>query len=97
MSVSECAAVNAVTTIDQRLDPSQRDDEAQQKEKMVGSVEDVHEPEPDEAPRRLVPPRVEANQARDRRRMRTRVRRHRAAGIAGPSRRAGPAAQTRDG
>ena len=55
--------VNDVTMITRVADLSERDHQAQQEQQVIDTVEDVHESEADEAQRRLVPPRIQANQA----------------------------------
>ena len=45
ISVIECAMVNAVTIADQLAEPSERNDEAEHEQQMVGPLEDVAEPE----------------------------------------------------
>ena len=49
MSVIECATANAVTTGHERAEPPQRDDEAHEKQQVIGAVEDVGEPELNES------------------------------------------------
>ena len=66
MSVIECAIVNAVTISDERAEAAERDHEAEQEQQVIGAVEDVREPELHEAPRGLVPARIEPDEARDR-------------------------------
>ena len=46
----------------ERAQPSKRDHEAEQKQQMIGPVEDVTEPQRDEPQRRLVPPRIQPHQ-----------------------------------
>ena len=47
----------------QRAEPAERDDQAEQKQQMIRAVEDVQESELHEAPRGLVPSRVEPHEA----------------------------------
>ena len=59
----ECATVNAVTTRHQRPEAPERNHQAEQKQQMVGAVQDVEESQPDEPQRRLIPARVERDKA----------------------------------
>src|SRR5437588_690502 len=49
---------------DERPQPPKRDHEAQQEQQMIGPVEDVKEPEPDEGHRRLQPTGVQSDKTR---------------------------------
>ena len=64
ISVIECATVNAVTITTSARSAAERHDEAEQEQQVIGAAEDVPEPEPHEAQRRLVPARIELHEAR---------------------------------
>ena len=49
---------------DERPEAAERDHQAEQEEQVVGAVENVKEARDDEAPRRLVPARIEPHQPR---------------------------------
>ncbi len=62
-SVIECATVNAVTMMIERAQPADRNHEAGEKQEMVGAVENVPEALDHEPQHRLVPARVEIDEA----------------------------------
>ena len=64
ISVTECATVNAVMTIDQRTELAERNHQAQQEQQVVGAVEDVEEAFARKQVERLVPARIEMDDAR---------------------------------
>ncbi len=63
ISVTECATVNDVITIDQRAQLAERNDQAQQEQQVIGAVEDVEEALAREQVERLVPARIEMHDA----------------------------------
>ena len=63
ISVTECATVNAVTTIDERPELAERNHQAQQEQQVIDAVENVEEPLAREQEERLVPPRIQVDDA----------------------------------
>ena len=63
ISVTECATVKDVTTTTSERKPPERDHQAEQEQQVIDAVEDVEEAVLDEPQRRLMPARVEPDDA----------------------------------
>ena len=63
-SVMECATVNDGDDDDERAQPAERNHQAGEEQQVVGAVEDVPEAFDHEAQHRLVPARIEIDEAR---------------------------------